>query len=229
MADPLPYHQYQPLIRPPWQGGPVGESWHEASGLLRDGLAEGARQAVFQHWVLTCADDALALHGRDLGWPMAPGETLAEYRARLLNSRHLAKWRGTETGIVDAFAGIGMPDVEVKESFTPGWGRHKTPGPNVNPQRRHWLNVIVRHPHPFGTDFGFRYGDGTTYGSGALYGVDGDPRWIPLIQQLVRTQKPKHTYCEWIAIVLAGDVIEANGTTDGDPDGSGARVAYVAL
>jgi hypothetical protein len=229
MADPLAFHEYQPLVRPPWHGGPVGQAWHEASGLLKDGIAEGARQAVYQRWVKTCADDALVIHGRDLGWPMAPGETIPEYRSRLLHSRYLDEWRGTAFGITEAFRLLGMTDVEVIESFTPGWGRHLNGMGDVEPSRARWINVIVRHPHKWGTDFGFRYGDGSTYGSGKLYGVNGDGRWGPLLQQLVRRQKPAHVYCEWIAIVLAGDIIHSNSANDGKPDGGSARVAYLPV
>ncbi len=224
MPEPLPYYEYQPRAAPAWQLGPWAKRWHEALGVLKQDMIMMARRAVRARYIGTCPDDALALIGDSLGWPQAPGEYANEYRERLKLSWHLAEWAGTEKGIVDAFAGLGMTNVEVRESFTPGWGRY-----SATPARARWINVILRHPHPFGTDFASRYGDGSIYGGGQLYGVNGDPRLLALLQQLVRKQKPAHAYCEWIAIVLAGDVIEANGATDGDPDGGLARVAYIPV
>lgn len=224
----MPYHVYQPQIRPPWQAGPVGEAWHATSGSLKDGFAEGARQAVYAHYVSTAPDDALPFHGRDAGWPQAPGETTTAYRERLKLTRHLARWQGTRKGIVDAFDAIGLTNVEVKESFSPLWGRHKSGGV-VEASKRYWINVIVRHPHPFGTTAGFVYGDGTTYGSGKQYGLSGDSRLLELLRMLVRKQKGKHSHCEWIAVVLDGDVIDGTDTTsDGAPlGGAASKVAYL--
>lgn len=232
MAEqPITYREYQSRldVRPPWHGGAAGDAWHGALGTLKDGFKDLAYLAAYSRWVSTCPDDALAHHGNELGWPRTPHETVAEYRARLLKAPALEEVRGTRAGIVDAFASIGMPNVQVFESFTPGWGRHRNPGPGITATRARWINVVLRAPHPFGGDFAFRYGDGTTYGSGAIYGPDGDPRLIPLIRQLVRRQKPAHTFCEWIAVVLAGDIIHTNSINDGNPDGSSARVAFIPV
>jgi len=217
----------QGIIPAPIDGN-WGRRWQQAIGLLGDGFAEGAQQATRARWIATCPDDALAYHGKARDWEQAPGETAAEYRARLLETWHLAEWAGTATGIIDALATLGLTNVDVLEAFTPGWGRHKSAGVIV-PERARWVNVIVRHPHPFGTDFNFRYGDGTTYGSGKIYGPNGDPRWFPLLRKLVLKQKSKHSIVEWVAIVLAGDVLHANAATDGNPNGSSARVAYLPI
>ncbi len=216
--------QSAPGVILPWRAGPWGKREAQAYGVIKDALAAAADAAVACRWISRCPADALAKHGDALGWPRVPGETTNEYRARLRLSWHLAQWRGTRKGIVDAFAAIGMTNVEVKETFSAGWGRHT----GITARQR-WINVIVRHPHPFGTDFASRYGDGSIYGGGQLYGVNGDPRLLALIVQLVQRQKPAHAFCEWIAVVLDGDVIDLNGATDGDPDGAGARVAYLAV
>lgn len=228
MADS--FHEYQPSIRPPWHQGENGEKWHEAMGTLKDVVCEGQRQAVLSRWVKSCPEDALAIHGKYLGWPQAPGETSNEYRKRLGYNWELAQWRGTEFGIILALELLGLTNVQCRESFSPLWGRQKDGGGNIIPSKARWCNVIIRHPHPFGTDFAFRYGDGTTYGSGKVYGPNGDPRWFPLLQQLVKRQKPAHAFCEWIAIVLAGDVIDGTDSpSDGEPDGALSRVAYLPV
>jgi hypothetical protein len=216
--------QSSPGVILPWRAGPYGQRQAQGYGVVKDGIAAAADASVACRWISRCPVDALAKHGDAFGWPRTPGETDNEYRARLRLSWHLARWRGTATGIIDAFAAIGLSNVEVKESFTTGWGRH-----TGSTARQRWINVIVRQPHDFGTDFSFRWGDGTLWGDGSLYGVNGDPRLLALIVQLVQRQKPAHSHCEWIAIVLAGDVIELNGPTDGNPDGGASRVAYIPV
>lgn len=238
MSDdaPEPYHVYQARedVRLPWHGGENGRRWNEAMGLMKDSFADAATIAARSRLISMCPADALDLHGASLKWPQAPGETTDEYRARLLRSPHLEEWRGTNTGIIDAIAGIlnnvvsptlARPTdwVEIYESFTPGWGRHTGVAEHAR-----WFNVIIRQPHPFGTDFSFKWGDGTTWGSGKLYGVNGDPRLLEVIRQSVRRQKSKHSICESIAIVLAGNVKHTNAADDGDPT-PGSKVAYLTI
>lgn len=237
----MAYREYQSAhdVRPPWHGGDPGDRWHYALGTIKDAMADSAEIAARQRLISECAADALPLHGESLGWPRAPGETVEEYRARLLQSPYLEEWRGRNTGIIDAlkfiltpFIGTTTPPanwVEVKESFTAGWGRQKNPGPGINPAKQRWFNVILRHPHPFGTDYAFRYGDGTVWGGGKNWGVNGDPRLIELLRMAVRRQKSGHSFCEWIAIVLAGDVINADSINDGKPLDASSRVAYVTV
>lgn len=203
--------------------GAWGQKWQQALGVIADAIAEGARQAARARWIATCPDDALALHGKSLGWEQAPGETTEEYRARLLQSWHLAEWAGTAKGITDAFAAIGM-GVDVVDTFNSAYVRADA----GVPERYHWFWVIVR-THPFGTDFAFRWGDGTTWGA-KTYGVNGDPRLIELMRRIVRKMKPATGFCEWIIVVLAGDVIAGVGSGDGEdlfPDGASSRVAYI--
>lgn len=209
-------------VIPAFIAGPVGRAWSAAWGVMQDAIAEGARQAARVRWLSTCPEDALAYHGEALGWPQAPGETADEYRTRLLKSWHLAEWRGTEKGLLDAYSLIGLTNVEVFEAFTPGWGRHVG-----HDERARWINIVIRAPHPFGSDFDARYGDGSLYGDGTLYGVDGDPRLIELVRRIARDMSPAHAHVEWVAIVLSGDVKHTGAATDGDPDGASARVAYL--
>lgn len=239
---PVTYRDYQTRhdIMPSFHAGEEGLRWNFAMGTWKDAVVDAAVLAARSRFIRTCPADALALHGRSLGWPQAPGERVDEYRQRLMQSWHLAHWRGTNKGIIDAlklvlnpFIGSATPAsnwIEVKESFTSGWGRQKNPGPGINPAKQRWFNVIIRHPHPFGTDFSFKYGDGTVWGGGKLWGINGDPRLLELLRMVVRRQKSAHSFCEWIAVVLAGDVIDANTMNDGQPLGGGAsRVAYLKV
>lgn len=200
--DPEPYHVYAARdgVRLPWHAGQYGIAWWQAFGVMLDGLLNGAQSAVASRWVSRCPADALRVHGSAFGMPQAPGEGDEEYRKRLKKLWYLAEWRGTAKGIVDALAFVGMTNVEIKEAFTAGWGRHYDVG-GLDPKKTRWFNVIIRHPHPFGTDFGFRYGDGTTYGSGKTYGVNGDPRWVEIVRHIVRNMKPAHAHCEAIIVV----------------------------
>lgn len=226
--DPEPYHIYAARegVRLPWHSGTHGKAWWQAFGVMLDGMLNGAQAAVAARWASKAPPDALRIHGESFGMPQAPAETDEEYRRRLRKLWHLAEWRGTEKGVIDALSFLGLT-AEVREAIDPTWGRHLLAADAA--KRMRWFNVIIRHPHPFGTDFNFRYGDGTTYGSGAIYGPNGDPRWFPLLRQVVRNMKPAHAHCEWIAIVLAGDVKDAGLATDGEPFDASSRVAYLPV
>ena len=212
--------------------GANGQRWQQAIGVLADALAEGARQAARSRWISTCPDDALGLHGGAMGWPQAPGESADEYRARLALNWHLQEWRGTAKGIQDAFAALGMPNVDVWDTFNSPMVRAE----GTVPHRYHWFWVIVRDPHPFGTDFSCRMGDGTLIGaaptgSGKLIGVNGDPRLVETLRGIVAAMKPAHAWCEWIAICLSGDIVTGVGSGDAE-DGAptpGSRIAYLPV
>lgn len=207
---------------PPWHGGKWGRRLWAAFGAMKDAYADFARQAVLVRSVRRCPEDALAEHGAELGWAQAPGESTDEYRARLARSWRLASISGTAAGLIEAFAGLGLTNVVVREALDPTWGRYS------GTAKQRWFAVVVRHPHPFGTDFAFRYGDGTTYGSGKLYGVNGDPRLLELLRRLVRRMTPSHAHCQEIVVVLAGDITDGTGTaSDGNPSAPTSRVAYL--
>lgn len=216
------YREWQPAVRPAFHGGPYGEAMSTALGLMKDATVEQARAARRQRWISKCSEDALAKHGKFRGWPRVAGESVAQYRARLLAWWRLAEKAGTAQGLIDAYALLGITNVEIFESFTAGWGRHV----GFAGARDRWFNVVIRHPHPFGTDFGFSYDDGTTYDSGKKYDVNGDGSLIEAVQEIVRRLKPAHAFCEWVAIVLSGDIKHANLATDGNP-AVGAKVAYL--
>jgi hypothetical protein len=229
--DPEPYHVYAARdgVRVPWHD----PAWWQAFGVVLDGMLDGAQAAVASRWPSKAPVDVLRIIGTSVGMPQGPSETDEEYRIRLRFLWALAESRGTLLGVTSAIQLLNI-GVEIYEPWTNvgfgnTWGRQKNPGPGVNPARQRWFNVVILHPHPFGDDFSFRYGDGSTYGSGKLYGVNGDPRWIPLLQQIVRTQKPAHAFCEWIAVVLDGGIKKAGLVTDGDPFDASSRVAYIPV
>lgn len=219
------YREYQARVRPAFHGGPTGEAWARGLGVLKDSMELLARHARRQRWLSLCAEDALAKHGEFRGWSRVSGESVAQYRARLLAWWSLAQWAGTAKGIVDAFALLGMTNVEVREAIstwigTTAWGRY----PGVA-QQRHFA-IVVRHPHPFGTDFVFSWGDGTTWGS-KTYGFAGDSSLLQAMREIVRHMKPAHTTCREIIIVLAGNITDGTGTTsDGNAMVASDRIAY---
>lgn len=222
MADTYLEYQSAPGIRPPWHGGPDGIAWWEAMGLVKDGFVESAIFALRQRWLSTCEESALARHGESRGWPRVAGETVEQYRRRLLGWWSLAQKMGTAAGIIEAFSYLGMTNVEVKESFTASWGRS---GGATAKQRFFW--VIVRQPHPFGTDFSFRWGDGTLWGDGHVYGFSGDPSLLEAIRFIVQRMRPAHAHCPEIIVVLNGGIKEGTGATDGDPLDAASRIGYL--
>lgn len=220
------YREHQPLVRPAFHGGPNGEAWAQSLGILKDSIELLARQARRQRWLSLCAEDALAAHGKFRGWSRVSGESVAQYRARLQAWWQLALWQGTAKGIIDAFALLGMTNVEVREaisSYVGGspWGRYPSRG-----QQRQFA-VVVRHPHPFGVDGTFIVGT-SLVGTGVL-AVSGDASLFKAIREIVRRMRPAHAYCPEIIIVLAGNITDGTGTTaDGDPTGAAAdRIAYL--
>jgi len=219
------YREYQARVRPAFHGGPTGEAWAAGLGVLKDALDTLSRQARRQRWLSLCAEDALAKHGAFRGWSRVSGESVGQYRARLLAWWSLAQWAGTAKGIVDAFALLGMTNVEVREAVSgilagTLWGRY--PGPK---QQRHFA-IVVRQPHPFGTTFSFKLGDGTKLGEKTL-GFSGDASLITAMREIVRHMKPAHATCREIIIVLTGNITDGTGTTsDGDRVALGDSVAY---
>jgi hypothetical protein len=222
-------------VRLPWHSGTHGVAWNLATGLLKDAFETAVQRAARSRLLSLCPDDALAYHGESLGWPQAPGESTEQYRRRLGRSWHYAQWRGTAKGIIDPIVdiltalappGVMIPSnwVEVHRADEPGWGRHSTLF-GSEPNRARWFNVVIRKPHPFGTDFNLYYDDGIDFDTGYFYDTNGDGRLLEVIRQVVRRQKPAHSRCEWIAVVLDGDILHAGLATDGDPDGA-ARVYY---
>lgn len=218
----MAYIESQQAQRPPWHGGLWGARLWGALGTLKDGLADLMRQAVLVRSVARCPEDALVEHGNELGWLQAPGETALEYRARLGRAWEFASSAGTAAGLIAALNAIGFSNVEVREALDPTWGRY------AGASRQRWFAVVIRHPHPFGTDFSFRWGDGTTYGSGKTYGFTGDPRLLELLRRLVRRMTPAHARCHEIIIVLSGGITDGTGTlADGDKVAMGDAVAYL--
>lgn len=224
------YREHQPLVRPAFHGGPTGEAWAQSLGILKDSVELLARQARRQRWLSLCAEDALAKHGQFRGWSRVSGETVAQYRTRLRAWWQLALWQGTAKGIIDAFALLGMTNVETREAISAlhpsvggvPWGRYTGRG------RQRQFAVVVRQPHPFGVDFPFRWGDGTLWGA-STFGVTGDASLFKAVREIVRRMRPAHAYCPDIILVLAGNITDGTGTTaDGDPSGAAAdRIAYL--
>lgn len=220
------YREYQAATRPAWHGGQYGAAWALGLGVMKDAMEAAARAARRQRWLSMCSEDALAKHGRFRGWPRVAGESIAQYRARLLAWWELAKWTGTRKGILDAFALLGMTNVEIREALDPTWGRY------TGTAKQRWFSVVIRAPHPFGTDAELVYGAGTLYGSGAKYGLSGDASLVQAAKEIVRRMRPVHAWCGDIIVVLSGDIIDAASADDGKPDlvtYPTAKVAYLSI
>jgi hypothetical protein len=227
----MPYLDWQPRpdVRLPWQDNVDGVKWNEASALLKDLIADRAEQAVRMRWVSKAPESGLARIGDMRGWPRIPGEYVEEYRARLKLAWYLSLWRGTATGIIAALNAIGLSNVtvrgEAQELAAGTWGRNPYGLADAVRARHFW--VVIDQPHPFGTDFSFRYGDGTTYGDGHNWGVTGDPRLFALIKDIVRRMRPAHSYCQDIIVILTGTIKDTGAADDGDPSSGSDRVTYL--
>lgn len=220
------YHEYAPRdgVRPPWHAGDWGRRWWQGFGTMLDGVLQGVQRAMWARFPSKAPEDALPLLGRARGgFEQSPGESTDQFRSRLLKAWRLWQMAGTGAGIIYAFNLLGLSNVSIREALNSStWGRY------TGTAKQRWFTVIVDQPHPFGTDFSFRYGDGTTYGSGKLYGATGDVRMFEIMRRLVRLLKPAHAHCPEVIIVLQGAITDGTGTVaDGDPATPAARVAYM--
>lgn len=134
------YAQHQQDLMPGALRGDYGLAWARAQGTLKDRLVTRARQSVYLGGAVDpkgrghqAPDDALARLGADVVIERAPGEALADYRARIAGAWESWSWVGTKYGIGTAIGllGFGYPSV---------WGYRELP-PDADATR--WARVII--------------------------------------------------------------------------------------
>lgn len=169
------------------------------ASLTGDLNADGLSNALKLAWLADPAspDDVLPLVGSERGMPRYPGETAAQYRARLLDAWNAYKFAGSEGTIVQQFAHAGYPGTEIQFDAA-------ALGPNGE-AAPYWSQFWVYFPyssgHPVtgdGPQWGaFNYGDGTVYGLGVTVG------FYQLIHGIVGKWKPVRWICRGFIFELA--------------------------
>lgn len=131
------YRDYQVESSPSWLRGAVAEAWSYALGLVKDGFAEAARQAVKVRLVGLAPSDALEplLRDRNLDVPAVSSDSILRTRIR----RAWATWSiaGTKESILTSLADAGYPNASVREGTEwslPHWW---------------WFYMVLRPPYPW--------------------------------------------------------------------------------
>ncbi len=189
---------FERLPRPFLQ--PLASAWF---GILcaytGDRAADGLSLAMRLAWLAEpeSPDDVLPLIGSERGMPRYPGETAAQYRARLLDAWDAYTFAGSEGTIVAQFAHAGYPGTSIY--FDPA-----ALGPNGE-AAPYWSQFWVTFPYSSGhpvTGDGPEWG-GFTYGDGTVYGLGVTVAFYQLIHGIVRKWKPSRWVCRGFHFELA--------------------------
>lgn len=193
--------KYFKSVLPAFYRRPLGLAWHEAQAIMHDVFSDLAREAVKTRSLERCPDDALPLHASDRTLEKRPGESLPQWRNRLLNAWDEWQWGGTKKGVKDNLVGMGYPGTAVYEYWDWQDG-------NDAQWARFW--VVLNQPHniqepPLIGD-GIEVGDGTVVGIG---GIDEDEFFR--IIRTVRTWQSGQSHFEELIAVTSGHLIGEDG------------------
>lgn len=118
------FDDYQAELSPSWLRGPFGILWSRILGLGKAGVVAAAKEAVKQRFAATAAPDALLELAADRALDVGFLETAASLRSRVYDAWETWMWAGTRKSMVDAFASVGLANIEITESTTSpilGW------------------------------------------------------------------------------------------------------------
>jgi hypothetical protein len=187
--EPTTYREYQVALTPRYTGE-WGEAWAGALGTVKDGVRAGVIAATKARLISVGPDDALPYKAWERGLERGPNESATPFRARLKAFPKRAKYFGTDKGIVDALADMGLTAVVVSGR---SWGEHPA---------KMWV-VITDHPWTYtGTWAAEDMLDNTTRG----YGSDATLDEIKRVQRIVKKWKGSHTHHVATIVVLEPDI-----------------------
>src|ERR1700759_247296 len=105
------YATYQPAIAPGFLKRPYGNAWETAFGIVKDYLADIAKQGIQQRFAAQAQADALSLIGAERGIPQGVNESPATYVASLINAWSEWQLAGTPWSILGLLAFLGYSNV----------------------------------------------------------------------------------------------------------------------
>lgn len=159
-------------------------------GLTGDVIAQGMTDAVRMPWLRDPAspDDVLPMVGNERGIPRYPGESVASYRARLVDAWDAYQFAGAALSIESQLQAYGYPG---QVTFFPGLD-----GPNGQPApywSQFWL-VFPSGTHPV-TSEGPPW-DSFNWDDGSLWGPLGyTPEFAATLHAIVNKWKPVQWIC----------------------------------
>jgi len=199
MADPpKTFREFVEQESPPWLLGELSGAFVGiVFGLMADTVAEGMGAAVRMPWLLEplSPPDVLPFIGNERRLPRYPGESIAQYRARLHGAWKAYEFAGDESSILGQLEAAGYPGAKIYDPWNMG----------ILPLG-YWSQFVVWFPigtHPVtsaGAVWGsFNYGDGTVYGPGGL-----TVAIATTLRGIIKKWKPVEWICRGIMFQISG-------------------------
>jgi hypothetical protein len=178
--------------------GPWGEKFLDVIGEAKDAKTALAREACKARMSELAPADALVRIGADRVVLQAPGESDADFRARLLIAFDIWAANGTESGLKTYhLEPAGMVNVVLTEDQ------------DVAGALGHWARFLIDvfPPHPFTEPIVF----GTSHVLGSTNGIRlgfGAATAVDYTKVVTKRWKPAHTRCLGVRINWAGGTID---------------------
>ena len=197
MATLQTFRSYLARISPPWLLQKVGSYFvGTALGLVADTLGEAARLAFIAPLIgrAESHDDALPYAGQARNMEQYPGETAAQYRARLLDAWNAWIEAGTKAGLLAQLSRFGYSTGALYEDRD--WNRGPKPW-----WSQFWL-FLPEGSHAFtGAPI---CGSGVSCGGGSHCGITGDDAAIRGLRKIANKWRPAHVLCrEYVVEITA--------------------------
>ena len=198
-------------LLPPWMQGEFGDKLTAYYALLQDGISTTLFEAQRAAWLLetTSPDDVLVHIGNERNMPQYPGETFAQYRARLHGAWEAWTYAGNESSIIGQLEAFGLSDIEIKTPRDWDWDSaagltwEEGVGGEDN-WSRFWV-VIKGHPWVAQNSFTL----------GTCMGLSATPEEIRTVRSIIQKWKYGAAINPWIIVVLDETTWDAE-----QPDGT---------
>lgn len=250
----MSYRTYQTTNGPPWMLGSIGLPWQASLGSVKDTLAGSLRTAIKYRFPSYADSEALGAIGADRLLERAPGESDADYAARLRGAWDAWARAGTPLGLLLAFE-VYFPGIPIALVQQAGWAYTLDTNTTLAPESRlilSELGPILGEPgwwfdangglppsEGFWSRFGVLFYDSADLPTGWAAGAVSPPTSVstPTLNtvnsmiRLVQLWKPAKATCEWIKVVTSGGGVWGYPPTDtwgmpGDVWGGDAVVTW---
>jgi len=200
--DPTLFRDYLAAWIPRWMGD-VGREFGLRLGLILDGVAQGAIEAVKVRFTRYAPEDALAFLGWERGTERWPGESSPAYAARLQRAHTTASKTDSDKGVVDEFAAVGVTAADVRNNQ---WDWDGNPGNVVPWWARLWPIITA--------GLGWS-GDGAWDDDASSWDAVSTDVWdivgagvdaVAAVRRLVHKMTGSHTLIPAIIVAMSGEV-----------------------
>lgn len=222
----MDYVDYQVAFSPPWmQFGPLGISWSQALGLMKDAYGAGMRLAVKVRFPEWAPSDALDAIGRTLQIDRLYAQNDQQYIAQLMNAWVSWQTAGTVPGMLAQLQAFGLANVALWEAWY--WS-------DGNPS--YYFTVTCSLPMPWNS---FPMADGTwgdgnaakKWSDGGIWASGIPVSWRQQLKAVITKWKPAHAVCAAVIVNLnTGKLWGLGGHSWGDGGTwSGGNTLYINM